>query len=193
MYRQMQSRNNLQRENNMKQYTDISKTPLKFHFFIYYVRMPLTFILAFFTLVSNFGVFTYSGEFLVIFVIDWSFQILQLVFAAGSFDGFRHWKKHGWYFQISLCILSVVQYLYLCILSAIYVPEENIQQTASLTSAFIINLLIILYYCKRKPLFFNESNIDKISQNKDVKYCTVCGQKMKLGEKYCCLCGNKMK
>lgn len=150
----------------MKSYTDPKTTPLKFHKIFHRILLPL-WILG--TFVSAFQVLSYA---------DYSayFSILTFVYlGAGAalvacFLGLGNWERYAWY--------SLMGVLSGMLLMRIVISFVNLQSGFSDISDFLGELigafasygLILLYYYKRRGLFFRPSNENHIPEKPSFPY-----------------------
>lgn len=150
----------------MKSYTDPKTTPLKFHKIFHRILLPL-WILG-----------TFVGAFQVLSYADYSayFSILTFVYlGAGAalvacFLGLGNWERYAWY--------SLMGVLSGMLLMRIVISFVNLQSGFSDISDFLGELigafasygLILLYYYKRRGLFFRPSNENHIPEKPSFPY-----------------------
>ena len=140
----------------MKLYYDRKTTPLKFHKFFWFVMIPVLFLFDLQELISVLSkgdVFSYPRN--IIFFRDIAIVLLELT----CFIGFFRWSKYAWFSIIPFFCVEYCYNIYFLFFGMIYYPQED-------NGYFIENLIIIslfaipiiLYYLKRRPLFFINRN-----------------------------------
>lgn len=151
----------------MKRYYSKESTPLKFHKFFCYVFMPIS-LFSCFAIISN----LYTGYDLN----NWGVQI-DMVYALASLAlifvilfGFRKWKPSAWY---GIIVYLSLQMLYRLLVVVVYYISLTQYDAAGYLNNGISQFLgictycipVIVYYSKRKPLFFTSSVYRTFQEN----------------------------
>lgn len=142
----------IQGDYTMKIYTDRNTAPLVFHDINRFVRIPLSIIYLLYTtfvLIPNlyFQPFSY---------IDLFFTVIFLVFLIVAFLGCKNWKPSAWYAFIALSAVGIIYNLLYLYLSWVLENSDYVGPIAKI----IFDVCVIVYYIKRKPLFFQSAQPD---------------------------------
>ncbi|MBQ7006854.1 MAG: hypothetical protein IJN59_03380 [Oscillospiraceae bacterium] len=168
----------------MKQYTDVNNTPLKFYKFNMYLRLPLGILGALYLakLLFNPQAVDILGTYGTIRVAVTA--IASAVFAVGAIVGMKKFRPHCWYFQMAFEAVTIVMAA-ADVMFDIYIGAFQFVATMGLFfSATAVSLAIMLYFYKRKPLFFIQS------QKLHSSFCIMCGSEILPQDAYCSVCGN---
>lgn len=138
------------KKTNMKQYSFIANTPLKFHKFFWFVSLPLSFI-------NEIRYFwdEFSGlyEWNFLYLYDYIFYVVDIVLIVCCFVGFCKWAPYGWYCMMAhlslFCLDNFIGFaLYVVIAKDMY------PAIGRLLGTLLTAIPIAIYYWKRRPLFF---------------------------------------
>ena len=145
----------------MKRYYDRKTAPKIYHYLQWFIFIPLSFLDA----VQLFWKSLSQGLFLSfpnnIFFIQY---IIAIVSAMFCFIGFFRWKSYAWYSVIVYKCASFPFDVFFLLLTFFSGRSGLSHWIKSLVYDLTIVPLVILYYIKRRPLFFPEM-IDSRSVN----------------------------
>ena len=133
----------------MRKYTDLETTPLKFHTFIRFVFFPLGMLV---TLANIFLLLPYIGTNFVA-LISVPLYIAYFISSLACVIGFGQWKSYAWYTLLWALGLRVVDQLLVAALN-FYSGISAQTIVSNILGSLIANGLILLYYYKRRALFF---------------------------------------
>lgn len=187
----------------MKQYLLRENTPLAFHRFFWYFSLPIGFLL---TIRTIYTTITEMTAYHWLYTVDIIYSIITLILFAACFIGFFGWKPYAWYCLITSLGLNVSYCVYSVIIYQIYLPDEIGEAVGRLLGIVIYTIIVGIYYTKRRPLFFNSSNLNDMYPNlkyietepkvekrmdsiPEVKFCRKCGHEIIAGYSYCGNCG----
>ena len=143
----------------MKKYYDRQSTPLLWHGFTRFFRIPVGII---FSLLSIPDAFTSTIGFPVLNWLTPLFSISELALSLIIFIGFLKWKSYAWisyYIQYSLTVLfHLISFFW----SLIYTPSAIGVSLGYLIATCILFLLEGIYYYKRKALFCSNPQKQRI-------------------------------
>lgn len=192
----------------MKQYHFCKDTPLKFHKFNWYVRLPLEF----FGMIGLLFYVISEGYSLVLPL----YCIVSCVLCFICVAGFTHWKYYGY---ISMMALLICDGIMLPYVSLYFTNNERIKACLVLLAVVCWSIPVAVYYYKRRPLFYEgspeqEGGLDaarrqmlaelealptvddilefdyEIIPSEPMTYCPFCGRKLeKAGLCVCPFCG----
>lgn len=151
-------------ENQGVKYFDREATPLNFHKFFKYITCPFSILF----MARNIWEVVSSGSFTALDIISQVVGITAIVsFLITSID----WQPIAWKIVIAYCVLLVISriaentYIFYLINSKMISPaKEIISQLVRNTSGIISQILIFIYYFKRKNLFTGRTK----SNNRDL-------------------------
>ena len=133
----------------MRKYTDLETTPLKFHTFIRFVFFPLGMLV---TLANIFLLLPYIGTNFVALVAT-PLYIAYFAASLACVVGFGKWKSYSWYALLWALGLRVVDQLLASGLD-FYAGISPSDIASEIIGSLVANGLILLYYYKRRALFF---------------------------------------
>ena len=188
----------------MDKYFDKFYTPLKYHKFLKFVGLPLSFLLA---LLGLFSMVLGDGAPLdSLRIVDLVYQFVSTFVLGIALYGFYTWKPCGFYGVLANQGLGVLYSIYAIGIYAQQAPDMIASTVGDLLGRGVIAVLVTIYYCKRRPLFFPEMQeeymaklvaqpapvsdrtpVDK-SQG-DPSRCRVCGEQLNFGRSACMKCG----
>lgn len=142
----------------MKTYTDRNTAPLVFHEINRFVRIPVSICYLLLTTFFLFPGLTYP----MLGNIDLFFTFAFLVLLVVAFLGCRHWKPSAWYAFIALSAVGII-YNILYLRLAWYL--ESLVFAIRIVN-IIFDVCVIIYYFKRKPLFFQSAQPQISNTNK---------------------------
>lgn len=134
----------------MRKYTDLETTPLKFHTFIRFVFFPLGMLV---TLANIFLLLPYIGTNFVALVAT-PLYIAYFAASLACVVGFGKWKSYSWYALLWALGLRVVDQLLASGLD-FYAGISPSDIASEIIGSLVANGLILLYYYKRRALFFH--------------------------------------
>ena len=190
----------------MDTYYDEYATPLKFHKFSKWVRLPLGLIITFVQVFQIMGYEPYVRDY---YTVDLIYGVIMLAIGCVAFYGLCTWKPCGFIGMIAYEVVSVVYRLFAVFVVAAYNPDALGSSIGSLLGSGIVSALVIIYYLKRRPLFFehirNAYIYERIRQAQpegfegvvhlddrsggDPTVCRSCGSKLNLSRDTCMRCG----
>ena len=135
----------------MKKYYFEGDTPLAFHKFLWYFLMPVSCILLMIRFISymsgltNISVTDIVG---IIFYIALFILIVTAIYKASQF------KSFAWYFIIIFLSLNVLLKFLTFFGEALTSSDNTMFAMVKFVLAAIYATLVVIYYIKRKPLFF---------------------------------------
>lgn len=135
----------------MKRYDNEAETPLKFHKIYHYFIIPFGFLsglLSLGTVILDMESFNY------VYAVDYTYLILSVILAAVIFLGFYSFSSYAWYCLMGYLGIEIAYETFYLVMCILYLPAEITSQAINLITTAIITTLIIIYYIKRKPLFF---------------------------------------
>lgn len=139
----------------MSLYNASSDPPLKFHKFFHYCSLPLG---ALVTIINVYNVISGMAEFNWFYIIDYSYFFCWFVLAVATFAGFFGFKRYSWYTVMIFLTLTPVYALSSVLVYAVYVPDSAAFALGQFIGYSVYSVLVIIYYSKRKKLFFKEAN-----------------------------------
>lgn len=133
----------------MKTYTNRNTAPLVFHEINRFVRIPVSICYLLLTTFFLFPGLTYPmlGD------IDLFFTVIFLILLIVAFLGCKDWKPSAWYAFIALSAVGII-YNILYLRLAWYL--ESLVFAIRIVN-IIFDVCVIIYYFKRKPLFFQSA------------------------------------
>lgn len=146
----------------MKKYTDRKTTPLIFHHIVHYVWLPLNTLLTLYLLVQSYANGTLNKS--ISYVIVGAMMLIYILLLAGAFIGFFRWKKYAWRFML---ITSCGQLLIILLMVASFstIQSQMMDMVLAIVSPFVVmDLLILLYYGKRKAIFNDDMPLKDVQQ-----------------------------
>lgn len=195
----------------MKKYTKIENTPLKFHNFLRYFSLPIGILGAIFQIFRD--VVTLSSAFVSdsnIISLDITYSFIYLIALCFAFTGLNKWKQYGYYGIITVACMLAGERL----LTSIVIVQYSEQMSQLELRAFFLSLTcftipVIIYYRKRRFLFFAKESSTELSDEKkqtqvietkssnkqkslgkDI-YCKKCGGLIEPISKKCNKCGKQ--
>ena len=186
-----------------KTYETKETTPLKFHKFIWFVWMPLSFLVAVYTAWEAiwelwkicFETTEIVVELFFIFVSGCLIEIPFVVLPILVFIGFFRWKKYAWYILMFLSLSNVI-----CSSGLILFRMEYYELSAMLgkVSGIAIDIIILFYYWNRRVLFNvgrrKNKSLKEVQMPRDeLNYCHFCGNRVQAGSQFCNMCGEKLR
>lgn len=184
----------------IKTYRSKEATPLKFHKFIWFVWMPLSFLVAIYNaweaIFEFWEICFATAETLLhlIFIFECLMEGAFVVAPLLIFVGFFKWKSYAWYILMFLSLSNVICSSGFLLFSTEY---EDLASLLGRFSGILIDLVILFYYWNRRVLFnvrrrkngaLKEDQIRK----DEIFYCHSCGNRVQAGSKFCNLCGVKL-
>ncbi|MGB4985389.1 MAG: hypothetical protein WBO70_06415 [Erysipelotrichaceae bacterium] len=137
----------------MKFYNDINSTPLKWHKFVMYFSIPLSFIVSCYNLYVLINIFDKNNY--SVLMGDVFYSLITIVLCLVVFFGFRKFKYYG-YWGIYAYMLSNIAYGSYTLFFFIKNPIVDITQVIiQLITSIIYGVVVGYYYYKRKNLFVN--------------------------------------
>lgn len=173
----------------MKYYC-IEETPLKFHTFYRYVSMPigaLTAIISVFSYIVNMDNAYY--------LIDIFFSLVQAAACATAFFGFMNWKSYAWYAVMVNLANSVIYAIVVLGINIMFATGDIAYSFGTVIGSAITSALIMIYYNKRKPLFFGTPapTAHSVNFSEPVRVCPECGNPVTSVGNFCTNCGHALK
>lgn len=145
----------------MKFYTDRSTTPLKFHYFLKFLGLPLGLLYAASTTLLYF-LAGYSVD--LFYIVDALYQLSSLLLLLICLVGMWKWRSYGPYSLYIRQALSLIYQLY-----AILVYRAFGLYIGDLASSFwgtvAATIVFAVYYQKRMPLFSSASAAQETSSD----------------------------
>lgn len=194
----------------MKKYYDVSDAPLKFHYFFWYVSIPLGTLLLIGYLMGDFAYLSDSAysDVSLLFEIEIFFLLAELILRVICFVGFFKWSKDAWYSLMSFLSLGIIYGILLPIMYAAYFPMLVERVLSKSIGTTIFSILVGIYYLKRKPLFFDDifptlpvqntvpqktkkQKKDKPPKEPKIRYCKLCSGLIDSDTKKCTSCGKQ--
>ena len=131
-------------------YRYIDRTPMRFHQFVRFVRLPLSVLLVGVQLVCYPS--TVTGSWHPLYTIYMIFMAVLVATALVAFVALLRWSKVGW---LTVMVCSALDVAYALYGFGVYAWFDAID--ASLVGRAIgtiaMNTIIMVYYAKRKQLF----------------------------------------
>lgn len=194
----------------MKKYYDVSDAPLKFHYFFWYVSIPLGALLLIAYLMGDFAYLSDSAysDVSLLFEIEIFFLLAELILRVICFVGFFKWSKDAWYSLMSLLSLKIIYSILVPIMFVAYFHMLVESVLIRSIGATIFSILVGIYYLKRKPLFFDDifptlpvqntvpqktkkQKKDKPPKEPKIRYCKLCSGLIDSDTKKCTSCGKQ--
>lgn len=139
----------------MKQYFSRADTPLKFHYFLWYVSLPLGIICTLVAMGSGFSdIVLFNWIYTATYTVAYILLFLFLGLTLAAFIGFFRWKSYAWYCIMSILVFDVAVEAFTVLLDIVIAPDEIAYAIGQLIGSLIYSTLVGIYYYKRKPLFF---------------------------------------
>jgi len=178
----------------VKQYYDKETTPLKYHTFMRYVGLPLSILTSISNIVTS---WPGPGEFHAFYLIDFGAFFISLALSIAAFVGFFKWAGYAWNCFMLNYLVNGLYRLIIVGLYAVYLPDQLASSVGSLLGFLIVAVLVVIYYWKRRPLFFQNQSSDSYAtavepsweNTNPIQYCHNCGFKLHPGSEYCSGCG----
>lgn len=201
----------------MKEYRIKENSPLKFHKFIWYVCMPISFLIAIRTAVLRITSIAKSysnideNQFATIVSLYIIFELVFIVIPVLVFVGFFRWKKYSWYLLVIKSIVNI-----LCNPISLFLNLEILDGASVVgrVARFATDIFIVIYYWKRRRLFdvnfkfkvnvsvsFRDAdavpNVNYVAETpvesgNQILYCRQCGETLISGAHYCRFCGTEV-
>lgn len=173
----------------MKYYT-IEGTPLKFHTFYRYVSMPLGAISAIISVFSYIA--TMDNPY---YLIDIFFSLVQAVACGVAFFGFFNWKPSAWYAVMVNLANSVIYTIVVLGINIMFGTSDIAYSFGTVIGSSITSALIMIYYNKRKPLFFGTpAPAEKpVYYSEPARVCPNCGNPVTDAGNFCTNCGSSLR
>lgn len=173
----------------MKRHYIKEKTPLKYHKFSRWVGLPLGILLNLFVALNmllaeeqlNWG-----------HAIDLTYSALAVILGLTAFIGFFRWTPASWYAAMGIQVCSIVYYFAVLLITARFAPDGIASALGTLLGGGAVSVLIMVYYAKRRPLFFPQEvpvQMECGSDTASVLFCRKCGERLAEGSRFCCRCG----
>lgn len=170
-------------------YYSIENTPLKWHTFYRYFAMPVG-------MISGIGaVFTHIAAMdNAFYLIDIAFCLIQTVCCSMAFVGFFRWKSYAWYAVMINLISGIVYVIAACLVNIAVDTDQIAYSLGSVAGASVASILIMIYYNKRKSLFFGTP----ASAERDIpaglpsRVCPACGASAATEDNFCSKCGTAL-
>lgn len=188
----------------MDKYYDKYYTPLKYHKFLKYAGLPLscfvTVLRLFSTVLQN---DTMQND---LYTVDVLALFVSVIVLGVTLYGFYTWKPCGFYGVLANQGIGVLYSIYAVVVYSALAPDMVISGVGDLLGKSTVAVLVAVYYCKRRPLFFPEMqeaymakmfaepaavpvvSAEDRSQG-DPTRCRVCGEKLNMGRDACMKCG----
>lgn len=175
----------------MKQYYLRETTPLKYHKFLRWFGLPLSLLLNLGQVVS---MLINMENFYWAMAVDLAFYLAQLVLVLTALIGFHEWKPFGWYSIVAVQWVGIGYVALVFLFNAVFLPSEIPSALGGLIGTGIVSALVLIYYNKRRPLFFLAAVPTEYTQETnggtaEVLYCTKCGERILDGGEFCHKCG----
>lgn len=177
-------------------YTSKELTPQKFHRFIWYFWMPASLIVA---CINAYSAIAEALDYLVppISAVIIPFLVLTLLEAGFVlapiliFIGFFKWRKYAWLILMFLSVSNIITSPILMLLNTTFSFGKVV--------GIVIDIVIVIYYWKRRALFSvywgNAKFLQKTStgeKNLESNFCRFCGKKLPPESIFCNACGKKL-
>ena len=172
----------------MKRHYIKEKTPLKYHKFCRWVALPLSILFNLATVITTLG----TAELNWGHAIDLGFNILLTLLALIAFVGFFRWSPASWYAIVGAEVCGIVYRAVVLAVIARFTPDEIDSALGELLGYTVVAVLIIIYYVKRRPLFFPQEvpvQMECGSDTASVLFCRKCGERLSEGSRFCSRCG----
>lgn len=172
----------------MKRYLVEENTPLKYHKFCRWVSLPLSIVLNLVTVFTMLG----TAELNWGHTVDLTYNALAVILALVAFIGFFRWTHASWYAVMGIQVCTIIYSFAVLVITALYSPDETASALGGLLGSGIVSVLIMVYYTKRRALFFREMVPKQPESGFDATsalFCRKCGQQMSAGSRFCCHCG----
>ena len=177
----------------MEKYKDRRATPLGWHAFTRFVRVPLGVVLSIYFGFSllRLGI----NDFVICFLL---MELLSVVLLILFFVGAFNWKRYAW--QAIVAFLFYDVFLSFCTYAITYVVlSKTIAFTLGVT---VLHGIDFIYYEKRECLFddnkFDASNVPApltirdTNTSTNVLYCRRCGTRLDQDAMFCKRCGTRI-
>jgi hypothetical protein len=136
----------------MIQYTSRDDTPLYFHKILWFAALPLGITVK--TVVS-------IMEICVIPNLDAYFFVSLILLSLTTFlkivifIGFFGWKPYSWYAMMIHSFIGIANSIIISFFTLQNINTENLSLGLERLGSIFLTCFVMLYYWKRKPLFFN--------------------------------------
>ena len=131
----------------------------------------------------------------VLLGIDYVYIIVCLCFTLAQLFGLQRRTKYGWACTIGVSLVNIIYCVYYF---AFYFEDLAVEDAGRCTGIFAYSAFVLIYYIRRKPLFFSEmmpqiassSSLEKkrFSQN-DTYLCPYCKTAIPKDSMICDHCG----
>lgn len=186
----------------MKQYYLKAETPLAFHKFLWYISLPIGFIVTIGKMINELSEMQYFNW---VYAIDIGYFLIALSLMLACFIGFFGWKSYAWY-SVMIYLFTVGVYnIFVVVVYAMYIPDQIGTAIGQLLGALLYAIPVGIYYKKRRPLFFSNvlGGVDttvttEVHTLEDTKtnnpasqasYCRKCGTLLSNDSDFCSRCG----
>lgn len=193
-------------------YYDEYTTPLKFHKFMKYFSLPLGALLILLNLANVVMALAESDNDIVkyLYAVDFAFLAGELIFVCITLHGFYTWGPWGFWGMMAYLGVTLSYDVYLLVVYLVLIPEQVIGGLGSLIGSSIASVLILIYYLKRRPLFFENLRLEDMHRRLSEQpasvgsevvvhlddrscgnptVCRVCGAKLNTARSACMRCG----
>lgn len=186
----------------MKRYYNKTETPLKFHK-VYLCIIALRILIGI-SLVGIFALYDDPTDFSNLFIII--YNALCATVCCFAFWGLFTETAYGWYANMLYLFLGIAYNLYLAVWSFLYNAEQFTTQLPARAVCLPFLFFTVIYYTKRKPLFFPNKYAAPVPQPEAAapapvaeqapsapavvgSFCPYCGKKLKPDYSFCPNCG----
>ena len=200
-------------EKFMKEYTNITTTPLKFHKFFWRIWLPVQVILGsvnFATTVAEMSTFDKFH------MIDIGYYTLSVFLFGAAFGGFFRWKKSALVAVFAQMALNLVYVMVLYVLFSNRMPDSMSLAKANVAGTVIRCVIVGVYYFNRRKLFVKGGYTDQqlaamrqtatansfagsfVNQQEpqtttEANFCVHCGKPLANSPNFCIYCGGRLK
>lgn len=144
----------------MKEYYNLSDTPLKFHNFFRYLSLPLGLLIS----IGDVSEYFSAGyPFSFLFLADVLYFIAYFILALYMIIGFIKWSKTSWYCLNTYLALNTLYSFFILMFSIIYSSPQTPANITRFIAILLYSFAIYVYYQKRKPLFFSDITSKQIN------------------------------
>ena len=189
------STEDMRKSRKVKTYYSRDGAPLAFHTFFRYVCIPLSVL----NLIGQFVLLDRSmpEAHTWMFAVDVLFSAVIICLLIASFIGFFKWQPYAWECTMAYLYIHLAYDVYAVILSSIYASGSVAGSSGQLLVAIAWTYGVIVYYRKRKPLFFTElaDAVRPAPAGADLTAvrCPNCGAELPGGSRYCSECGTELR
>ena len=200
----------------MKFYYSAETAPLKFHKAFYKVLSPIFICIRVILFLSTIIHLANPDSYydFGMLILSLLFSGVEIVFLSLIAYGFANKKDYAWYMVYAFLVETVLS----GIINAMQSPNTT-TAVGEIIGAFIIPILIGIYYYKRKPIFVQSEFNDEVNEKTDEAksefvsttytsqkytaspsmeekatpaFCRKCGNKLTSGSVFCNKCGSKV-